>query len=105
MKKKDQAFFELVAAEYNSKGVSTYDLDAYPHLKKGRSIPPSHFQPIDWKKCMEVFKAICNDYDVCFKHWVSNYINVLFVFYYYYSPFFFRSCPDSMVKSRMTLYQ
>ena len=75
-KKKDQDFFELVAVEYNTKGVHAYDNDAYPHLKKGRSIPPNHFQEIDWIKCRELFKAICNDYDTCFKNWVRY----LFIF-------------------------
>ena len=78
-KKKDQAFFELVAREYNRIGVRAYDEDAHPHLKKGRSLPPSHFQPIDWVKCRGSFKALCNDYDICFKDWVST--NDIITFY------------------------
>ena len=78
-KKEDQAFFELVAEEYNTSGMSAYENNAHPHLKKGRFIPHSYFQPIDWVKCRDSFKVLCNDYDVCFKDWVST--NDIIIFY------------------------
>ena len=65
----DQIFHELVVGEYNKLGIMAYNDNAYPHLSHGRTVPPSNFQPIDWKKSRESFKALTNEYDVCFKNW------------------------------------
>ena len=66
--KSGQAFFELVASEYN-KVVEEYGGNAFPHVVVGRSLPPSHFQEVNWDKCKGSWKAMCNEYDNCFKAW------------------------------------
>jgi hypothetical protein len=68
-KKIDQQFHEMVAVEYNKTGVSSYDENAFPFLSSGRIVPPSNYQNIDWKKSRESFKALTNEYDICFKNW------------------------------------
>ena len=65
--KTDQQFHELVAGEYNKGDVDEYNQNAFPYLVKGRSLPPSHFQPIDWSKSKQSFKDICREYETCFK--------------------------------------
>ena len=65
----DQVFHELVVGEYNKLGIAAYDDNAFPHLSSGRTVLPSNFQPIDWKKSRESFKALTNEYDICFKNW------------------------------------
>ena len=70
--KSDQDFYELVASEYNKGHVALYGRDAFPHLPIGRSVPPSHFQPIDWVKAKEVLKSLLNDYDRCFRNWKQS---------------------------------
>ena len=68
-KKQDEDFFSLVAAEYNKKGVMSYDANAFPSIPWGNHYAPYNFSPIDWKKARESFKALCNEYDIAFKHW------------------------------------
>ena len=68
-KKTDQVFHELIAEEYNKANVVEYGTYAFPYLNKGRAVPPSHFQEIDWEKSKDSWKGICNKYDYCFKAW------------------------------------
>ena len=70
--KKDQRLHELVAFEYNREDVSGYDRNAFPNLAKGRSLPPSHFQPIDWTKRKYFFSHMKREYDDCFKNWKQS---------------------------------
>ena len=65
----NQDFYELVASEYNKIGIKSYDEDAFPHLSTGRTISPSTYQEVDWIKCRDSFKSMCNEYDICFKNW------------------------------------
>ena len=50
----------------------SYGENAFPDIPVGRSMPPSHFQPIEWLKCKEVYKQLVNEYDRCFKHWKQS---------------------------------
>ena len=70
--KSDQVLHELVAGEFNKSDVDEYNDNAFPYLVKGRSLPPSHFQPIDWTKSKQSFKDICREYDTCFKAWKQS---------------------------------
>ena len=70
--KSGQDFYELVATEYNKGEIAAYGKDAFPNCVKGRSVPPSLFQPIDWTKVKEVLKHLLNDYDKCFKAWKQS---------------------------------
>ena len=40
----------------------------FPNCVKGRSVPPSLFQPIDWTK-VSVWKLLLSNYEKCFKAW------------------------------------
>ena len=52
--------------------MAAYGTDAFPHLPTGRSIPPCHFQPIDWTKVKEVIKLLINNYDRFLKDWKQS---------------------------------
>ena len=67
--KKDQKFHELVVEEYNKSDVLEYGTNAFSYLIKGRSQPPSHFQPIEWLKSKDALKNLSNMYDECFQNW------------------------------------
>ena len=67
--KSGQDFYELIAEEYNKGEIAAYGKDVFPNTVKGRSVPPSHFQPIDWTKVKDILKILLNDYDKCFKAW------------------------------------
>ena len=66
--KKDQKLHMKIAEEYNKKGIFEYDNNAFPNLKKGRLLPPSQFQPIDWHKSKDVLGHMRREYDQCFSN-------------------------------------
>jgi hypothetical protein len=55
--KTDQRVYEKVAAEYNKKGIPTYDDIQFPNFTiTGANNLPSEFQPIDWEEAKKVTK-------------------------------------------------
>ena len=65
----NQDLYESIAEEYNKANLAGYGLQAFPNIEKGRSLPPSPFQPILWNRSKEVLTNICNEYDFYFKYW------------------------------------
>ena len=59
----------MIALEYNNRDIIQYGGNAFPMLTTGRKQDATVFDLICWKKSMQVFKFMSNEYDRCFHNW------------------------------------